>query len=572
MAESFSLTLILSERNPAHLEEQADRVSDPSDAFYGHYWDRTQLATAVALPTAERCAVAEWLADQGMRVQPLESAGQVLLAEATAAQVEKVFGRSTRAWLQQKEEGQGQRLRLALPRRLAGYLQKVEGILGKGRYVTLGEVTEVRPGCATADPLVPKPMDLAGMTPADIADLYHFPATWDGQGETIALMMLGGELVARDLHSFWRAHDISPPEVKLVRVGPTVRRPVPPLYQREAAMTVAWAGAMAPGATIVVYCVDPLLVADPWAAFLLAVIQDQCHCPTVACTSWMVAERRYYAQHGHSVIMGLLSQAALLGITVIAAAGNWGALDGIPRTRSQGYLVSGAPWPRGIFPAVETRVLAVGGTMIRQRHPLVELGWSGPPPPDTPELRPFDRLAGSGGFSDHVPIPAWQKPVLQDNYPRGREAPSVAPYGRGFPDVALMAAGRAMQQGPGESFTLQGYQAVVGGQWIDYAGGTSVAAPIWAAILARANQARRSRGQPRLGFVNPLLYQLHRAQLAPLRPITSGAADVSITVMNAQRCPVPYEMPGYLCQPGWNPVTGLGVPHVTNLLQLLCTM
>jgi kumamolisin len=62
---------------------------------------------------------------------------------------------------------------------------------------------------------------------------------------------------------------------------------------------------------------------------------------------------------------------------------------------------------------------------------------------------------------------SWQRPVLRGSYLRGAATPAVVPYGRGFPDVALMATGPSVQRGPGEPVTAQGYPAVVGGQWID---------------------------------------------------------------------------------------------------------
>ena len=114
------------------------------------------------------------------------------------------------------------------------------------------------------------------------------------------------------------------------------------------------------------------------------------------------------------------------------------------------------------------------------------------------------------------------------------------------------------------------YQAFIGGKWIDYAGGTSVAAPIWAAIIALANGARRAAGLSPLGFINPLLYKLRDAKPAPFREITAGATDVAMTVVNAHGRAVTYHLSGYECRSGWDPVTGLGVPHVANLIQLVC--
>lgn len=332
-------------------------------------------------------------------------------------------------------------------------------------------------------------------------------------------------------------------------------------------MTVEWVGAMAPGATIVVYMIDPEIFADPWAVYLLALINDKQNNPTVASTSWIIPERRYYRVFGNSVVTGLLDQAAALGITVISAAGDWGAFDGVPRKTVDGYAVSDAPWPHTVFPAVEERVLGVGGTMVTSLNPLTEIAWSGPPPLAVAQAVQFTQLAGSGGFSQDVPIPRWQQQHLRAWYSRGPNQPAVVPYGRGVPDVALMASGPAVMRE--NVLSALGYQAVVGREWIDFAGGTSIAAPIWAAIIALSNQARAAVGKGALGVLNPLLYSLRKASPNPFRDILIGQTDVCVRVVNSHGKAVTFRLDGFAACPDWDPVTGLGVPHVANLMQHL---
>ena len=583
MTELITLTIIFSERFPNRIQCLAEMIADVNHPQYGRHLNRAELESLVAVPEDERRGVIEWLASFGMKViDPNDGNKQLFFVRATIEQIKTAFGEEIFSWMNRSGDHRGARIASAMPRRLAGYVQKVSGLFDQ-RLQTENliansaaletaaamarETGRLRQTVPLATPLPPD--SLGGFTPAEIREIYQFPDKWDGRGETIALMLLGGDLRNADLQTFWRAHGVERDRTSVTQIGAAKAGKTNSLHALEAAMTVEWVGAMAPGAKIVVYHIDPALVSDPWSAFLLAVIGDKEHNPTVACTTWITPERRYYGLHGHSVITGLLNQCAALGVTVVSAAGDWGAFDGIPRTIRDGRYVSDAPWPHGVFPAVEERVLAVGGTMITNRRPLTETAWSGPPPPGTQQAIHFDRIAGSGGFSDNVPIPAWQEPVLRSHYPRGAGRPSVAPYGRGFPDVALMAAGPAIQRNTGEGLSSQSYQAVVGGQWIDYAGGTSIAAPIWAAIIARANQARRAAGLPRVGFVNPLLYQLQNATPAPFRQITIGATDVAMTVVNRHGQAVTYDLPGYECRQGWDPVTGLGVPNVTNLIEHL---
>jgi len=590
MSEIVNLTLVFEELEPAKIQRIAERTSDPDDPEYGKHLRRDELRELVALTAEERRAVVEWLASYDMKiVESRDTSPQLMFVQATETQLNKAFGEGLRSWLEKAEDLRGApRMRLNVPRRLAGYIQKVGGLPGEtGQFARTylpaspGDGTAARrpvvaatAGAAqspvSARPRLEPPPEMVATTPADILEIYNFPPQWNGQGETIALLQLGGRISEDDLHTFWRGHGIPAPEFHTVQVGPSRQRTPHPFEIVEATMSVEWAAAMAPGARVVAYFVDPTIMGDPWAAFLFAVIGDEKFAPSIASISWVAPERKYYRLHGHKVIGGLLDQAAALGITVIAASGDWGPFDGVPRTIRDGRYVSDAAWPHGVFPAVEERVLGVGGTMITSRKPLTEIAWSGPLPVVGGPAVPFELVASSGGFSEDVPIPAWQKSSLRGSYPRGASTPAVVPYGRGFPDVALMASGPAVQRGLGEPLTSQAYQAVVDGQWVDYAGGTSLAAPIWAAIIARANQARRQAGLSRLGFVNPLLYRISEAEPKPFREITAGAADVSMYSVNSHGRATTYRLPGYECGPGWNPVTGLGVPDVAALISQVC--
>ena len=76
-------------------------------------------------------------------------------------------------------------------------------------------------------------------------------------------------------------------------------------------------------------------------------------------------------------------------------------------------------------------------------------------------------------------------------------------------------------------------------------GGTSASTPVWAALIARLNQALGHR----LGFVNAHLYQLMGTQA--FKPVWQGNNGY---------------YPGLA---GWNPGTGLGSPQGKQLLEAL---
>jgi kumamolisin len=85
----------------------------------------------------------------------------------------------------------------------------------------------------------------------------------------------------------------------------------------------------------------------------------------------------------------------------------------------------------------------------------------------------------------------------------------------------------------------------VDGQTLDVTGGTSAAAPLWAALIARLNEALATR----LGYLNPVLYQ--KLPSGVLNDITRG------------------NIGAFQASAGWDPSTGLGSPDGEKLLAAL---
>ncbi|MCB9526854.1 MAG: S53 family peptidase [Myxococcales bacterium] len=581
------MTLLWTPDHAAELSAQADALTaldcvDP-------YETREVLFDAISPSEHGRAEVLEWLGNRGIEPTPVQPPYPLAAFLRCSRQAfAEAFGERARRWLENPHADRPRRIDWQIPARLAGYVQGVQVLRDaeKSRHWLDGNcflaVAATENHGVLHDQAGPPamPSGFGGMGPADIARIYDFPAEWDGSGETIALLLLDAAPDPVECDAFWRAHGIvrEPPQV--VHIGPAPSQAPDKAEAMEAAMGVQWAGAMAPGARIVTYVMDRQIIADKWAAFLMASVADSSWRPTIAVTSWLIPERDYYAAYGSRVITGLLDQCAVLGISVVAAAGDWGAYDGVPRTQSNGYPVSDAPWPRAVFPACEERVLGVGGTMITEVDPLTELAWSGPLPPGWGGRSPLSRMAGGGGFSAEVPIPDWQgfqvinhEKRVHKPYSRGPHAPAVLAYGRGVPDVSIMAVGDSVQRRPSEAPSARGYRALVSGRWVDFAGGTSVGAPIWGALLARINQARRAAGLRRVGFVNPLLYEIaqkHRyvdsGAPRPFRDIIAGRTDVTIRTIDHGGQPRDVELPGFEAGAFWDPATGLGVPRGTALL------
>jgi kumamolisin len=157
-------------------------------------------------------------------------------------------------------------------------------------------------------------------------------------------------------------------------------------------------------------------------------------------------------------------------------------------------------------------VVGVGGTTLLlgpNSSPSSEEGWAG----------------AGGGKSTIFKRPAWQNGA---GIPHGTK--------RLVPDVSSAADPNT------------GAFVLLGGK-VQQIGGTSWAAPTWAGFCALLNEARANAKKGPIGFLNPVLYPLKGSDC--FRDIvdgTNGAFD---------------------CGPGYDLVTGLGVPDLGKLIARL---
>jgi subtilase family serine protease len=177
------------------------------------------------------------------------------------------------------------------------------------------------------------------------------------------------------------------------------------------------------------------------------------------------------------------------------------------------------------FPADVPWVTAVGGTTLLQSDAgYSETAWSN----------------SGGGLSSF-----FSEPAFQQNLPSSIQA-KLAGH-RGLPDVA------------GDANPSTAMINYINGQWTQI-GGTSVSTPLWAALIAIANQMA---GHP-LGFINPGIYKLATSQhyQKDFRDITSGTNEVNNGTIHVQ---------GFQAEPGWDAVTGWGTPQASQLIPDLIT-
>ncbi len=234
-------------------------------------------------------------------------------------------------------------------------------------------------------------------------------------------------------------------------------------------------------------------------------------------------------------LLGGIKLANAMGPGVVSmsfggAEGSWTAsVDAAFAAPGMSYLAAtGDSGAAVAWPSVSQNVLAVGGTTLNYSGSgqRTETGWAGT----------------GGGISQYVAQPAYQTSAVPGLGTPGRRA------------VADVAFNSNPKSGQYVALMTPGSTAV---NWVS-AGGTSLATPQWAGILAIANAQRKLAAKPMLGLPHALLY----GQIATV-PGTYASAFADIVSGSDGNCAL------CVAKSGYDTLSGLGSPNVTNLLTVL---
>jgi kumamolisin len=347
-------------------------------------------------------------------------------------------------------------------------------------------------------------------TPPQVGELYDFPAGSNGSGQCIGIIELGGGYFPADLDIYFKQIGVPKPTLVDVSVMGGANRPLlNPIVDSEVYLDLEVAGSLAPGARLA--CYFGPCTAQGFVGAISAALHDRVNRPSTISISWSISESLWIgAPAVVAAFEDVLQDAALLGVTVCCASGDYGATS---------EMYDGRAWVD--YPSSSPHILSCGGTTIYgARGAWGQTAWN---------TLAIQGQATGGGISELFPLPEWQQ--------HAQVPPSInygGRVGRGIPDVASL------------SNPLTGYFVRVNGTNTAMAG-TSSAAPLWCALIARIAQSIGTR----LGYVNPLLYRL----------AGTGAFQDILLGHNG----------GYRAGPGWDACTGLGAPIGTKLLEALKT-
>jgi kumamolisin len=472
------MTFILPLRNTEALEELIQRIYDPADQqHYGKYLTPEEFAEQFAPTQEDYDHVVAYAKSLGLSVTGTHSNRTLLNVSGPKESIESAFNLRLHSY--QKPNGRTFYAPDNDPEVPGSVASIIHGVVGLDNHAVWStyhrrkRATEelISDTASHAYPSGPG----GGYSPQDLVTAYNLTqVSANGSNQIIALFELGG-YQASDIDAYTNYFGLPSAQLNNILVDGGSSSGIDP----EVTLDIELALALAPASQIYVYegPNSDQGVLDTYNRIATDNLAKQ------VSTSWGLGENLVNAQYLQAE-QAIFLQMAAHGQTIYAAAGDSGAYDDYP---SLSLVVDD--------PASQPYVVGVGGTTLTvdpgSGAYSAELVWNDG----------VGNGAGGGGVSSVWPLPSWQTNV----------STVFSKTNRNVPDVSLNADPNT------------GYSIYYDGQWTTY-GGTSCAAPLWAAFTACINQERVASQKPVLGFANPLLYAigLGSSYTVNFHDITSG--------------------------------------------------
>lgn len=561
------IAVALRSRNPAALAAYVRAVSTPGSPEYRLYLTPAEFARRFGATAGQVAAVRGALSQRGLRSGALSAGGLSLRVSTTRVALTRAF-----APLAERDRAVAAAAAVtALGARASAAVQTIVGLNGdwapkpllvRSATRTAASTPAARAPIARADtvsggaqPCAAAQQDATAAgayTENQIASAYGFPGLYrtgdQGAGITVAVYELEPDDPA-DIAAYQACYGTGA-RISYISVDGGAGTGA---GTGEAALDIENLIGLAPDVNVLVYqgpnSGEGNPGSGPYDTLSEIVNQDRAR---VVSISWGQCEQML-GQADAAAEYTLFQQAAVQGQSVVAATGDNGAQDCYePGSAPEDTLAAVDD------PAAQPLVTGVGGTSLTSL---------GPPPIQTAwndggslALDQAQTGASGGGASSFWPMPAAQADARPSLGVRDHEPPAAVCAGqigacRLVPDVSADADPRdgylIFWNGAGSvAGQQQGWQAI---------GGTSGAAPVWAALLALAD-ASRGCATGSVGYANPALYRAAGADYAGLfDDVTSGDNDYTGTNGGL-----------FAAGPGYDPVTGLGTPQAAGLASTLC--
>ncbi len=593
---TMGLDVRLTQQNARGLVAYAAAVADPKSPLYRHFLTPEQIGAAYGASTSSVQAAAKYFEAYHLHVGTWPQHLSLFVSGAQS-DLAKAFGTTFGVYSAGGKQ-------FIAPVETPHFAQAIP-VAGVTRLVTAQRLFR------DSVPIGGNAVTMGGYFPQQIRNAFDFTGAYDagynGSGITIGIVGTG-PISARDVPAFGSMFDTSVAPVVQTDVtdsgvaAPGIENPPdtgfatpPPVTTAcngllpdcnpedgEAQVDTEAAASLAPGATVDFYLgYDPsycenistgVVSSGPCGANLqpllgITLSDDEIQ-QVIADNTVDVLSLSYggpeeanagYEFDASNPASGLGPQefAALAaeGISVFVSSGDSGA-EGCQRPAYQADINQ----PCVSYPATDPSVTSVGGVTV----PLDRfgnltnqiIGWG---------LTTGQGAGGSGGgVSQYFPmsLTPWQQGL-----------PGMIGSNRNLPDVSMLGD-------PATGMALLEYAPPLGGPAVGDIGGTSVAAPemaaMWALVLqackASATCATAQGAKPyRLGNAAPLLYALY-ANGSTIEPTYAQTFYDVVYGDNSQQVTQPGPTsspldPGYNAAPGYDQVTGIGVPFARALIK-----
>jgi subtilase family serine protease len=398
------------------------------------------------------------------------------------------------------------------------------------------------PGAQVRIPSVPAP--ISALSPDQIRTAYDLAPLAakgiDGAHQTIVVVdSYGSPTVAADLAHFDSYFQLpAPPSFRVLQPAGQV-----PAYNshnsnrvgwaQESTLDVEWAHVMAPGASIVLV-ETPTSENEGTTGFPQIVTAERYvlrhKLGQVISQSFAATEQTFPSVASILSFRSAYQLAARDHVTVLAATGDTGATSDEFNMKDL-YTTRAVSWP-----ATDPLVTAVGGTQLSLSANGTRLA------PDTAWND------SGGGVSIAFSRPSYQNGVA-----------AVTGNARGVPDVAMDASCKS-------AVAVYGSFYPTGGRW-NAVCGTSLAAPLFAGVVALADQYA-GHGKPHgLGLINPAIYTIAARHEPGIVGVDTGSNSQTFVQDGNQ-----YSVPGYAAGPGYNLVTGVGTIDAASFVPELAKL
>lgn len=538
---TLHLSVNLAPRDPQSLADFVTAVSTPGNVQYHHYLAKGQFASVFGPTRATIAGVSRVLKAAGLTPGKVSSDGLSIPVTATAAQASHAFGTGFRNV--RLKDGATDYLNTSAPSLPANVASSVTGIVGLSSVNTVtshhsavrhtSQLNSVAGrGSRAVAPHTYTPALCADFTgsgltdgtdyysPGKLAGTYGMTSSATvGAGQTVAVFEL--ENVDAGSIAAYQSCVGTSSSVSTVFVDTTSGAGAPATDGSvgvESALDIEDLIGLVPGASIIDYQgPDATSATDQNVldVYQRMVTDDQAQ---VISTSWGECEAVESSATANAENT-IFAEAATQGQSVVAASGDDGSSDCYRATGSTAKAVDD--------PASQPYVTGVGGTtMTGSGSTATQTTWNN----------------GTGGTGGGVSS-RWAPVVYQ-----GGIATTTK---RAVPDVSALAD-------PADGYPIylrddsQSSSPIPG-----IIGGTSGAAPTWAAAIVQANAGTACQTNGRVGFLNSALYQAARSSYPTnFWDVTSGNNSTYAT--------------GFTAAAGYDEVTGLGSPKEAGLTTALC--